>query len=152
MQRTDRLQSRSDPAAAPDFVLTLRVYYEDTDASGVVYHANYLRYFERARTEWLRSLGFDQERLRAEQGVAFTIASLSVRYHLPARLDDELLVSLVLASHGRASMEFEQQIRQARNPEILLASASVRAGCVDMATFRPRVIPPAILKEMDDVD
>jgi acyl-CoA thioester hydrolase len=128
------------------FRIPIRVYYEDTDASGVVYHANYLRYFERARTEWLRAHGFDQERLKAEQGVAFTLASISVRYLRPARLDDELRVSAAVSGHGRASIEFEQQIHYAAEGGALLATASVRAGCVDVATFRPTVIPAAIFK------
>jgi acyl-CoA thioester hydrolase len=128
--------------------IPVRVYYEDTDASGVVYHANYLRYFERARTEWLRRLGFDQEGLRAEQGVAFTLANISVRFVRPARLDDELIVSARVSAHGRASIEFEQDIRFARDNTVL-TTAQARCGCVDMSTFRPRAVPEGILKEME---
>jgi acyl-CoA thioester hydrolase len=127
--------------------INVRVYYEDTDASGVVYHANYLRYFERARTEWLRTLGFDQESLRAQQGVAFTLANIAVRFVRPARLDDELVVSACVSAHGRASIEFEQDIKSTRDGT-LLTTAAARCGCVDMANFRPRAVPEAILKEM----
>jgi acyl-CoA thioester hydrolase len=149
MRNSDRLRKPlSDAELASAHVTPLRIYYEDTDVSGVVYHANYLRYFERSRTEWLRSLGFSQEQLMQEQGVAFTIASISLRYHQPARLDDELIVSLTLSSHGRASMEFEQEVRYAKASSSVLASASVRVGCVDARTFRPRVIPEAILNRM----
>ena len=128
------------------FSIPVRVYYEDTDVSGVVYHANYLRFFERARTEWLRSHGFSQEQLKAEQAIAFTLASISVRFLRPARLDDELRVSAVVSGHGRASIEFEQQIHYAADGGALLASASARVGCVDVQSFKPTVIPAAILK------
>ena len=121
----------------------VRVYYEDTDVSGVVYHANYLRWFERARTEWLRGLGFDQERLLRESAAGFTVASLTVRYLSPARLDDELLVVTRVTSLGKASIKFEQQIQYARNA-VVLAMASVRVGCISVPGFRPQRIPEAI--------
>jgi acyl-CoA thioester hydrolase len=122
------------------FVLPVRIYWEDTDASGVVYHANYLRYFERARSEWLRALGYDQEAMRVEQGIAFTVASLEIRYLRPARLGDELEATTEVAELRRASFTFRQQLRRPANGEVL-AEASVRAGCVDAATFKPRPIP-----------
>lgn len=122
------------------FSWPVRVYWEDTDASGVVYHANYLRWFERARTEWLRARGFDQERLRVEQGVAFTVASLEIRYLRPAHLDDALSVEVAVAEARRASLSFRQALRRAADGE-LLSEASVRVGCVDAASFRPRAIP-----------
>lgn len=130
----------------------VRVYYEDTDVSGVVYHANYLRWFERARTEWLRARGFDQERLLREEQVGFTVASLTVRYLRPARLDDELIVSTRVSRLARASMEFAQEIHYAEAGGELLATAAVRAGCVGVPAFRPRRIPEAILKELGHVD
>ena len=122
------------------FALPVRSYWEDTDASGVVYHANYLRYFERARSEWLRALGYDQEAMRVEQGIAFTLAGLEIRYLRPARLGDELEATTEVAELRRASLTFRQQLRRPSTGEVL-AEASARAGCVDVATFRPRPIP-----------
>ncbi|HXG27701.1 MAG TPA: tol-pal system-associated acyl-CoA thioesterase [Nevskiales bacterium] len=134
----------------------VRVYYEDTDASGVAYHANYLRWFERARTEWLRGLGFGQERLLREAGIGFTVASLSVRYLRPARLDDELIVRTQVLAVGKASIRFEQHIHYAgAEPGAALAMASVRVGCVGVGDFRPRRMPDAIeqalMKELGHV-
>jgi len=124
-----------------------RIYYEDTDASGVVYHANYLRYFERCRTEWLRAVGFSQQRLKNELFIAFTIADLSVKYLVPARLDDEIEIGLSVAHVGRASLRFEQNIRRVADAETL-ATGEFRAACVDMRAFRPCAVPPAVLKEI----
>lgn len=124
--------------------LRIRVYYEDTDASGVVYHANYLRWLERARTEWLRQHGFGQEQLLREQGVGFTVASLGIRYLLPARLDDELLVNTRVSALGKASIKFEQEIQYAEPAGRILATASVRVGCVSLTGFRPQRIPATI--------
>ncbi|MGQ0697660.1 MAG: tol-pal system-associated acyl-CoA thioesterase [Panacagrimonas sp.] len=122
------------------FTWPVRVYWEDTDASGVVYHANYLRWFERSRTEWLRAKGFDQESMRTQLGIAFTIASLEIRYIRPARLDDELRAEVVTVEAGRASLHFCQRLVRAGNSEIM-AETKVRAGCVDASTFRPRALP-----------
>lgn len=130
----------STPPAPEPFAWPLRVYWEDTDASGVVYHANYLRWFERARTEWLRARGFDQETLRVRDGVAFTVADLSIRYRRPARLDDALEVRLEVPELRRASLGFRQGLYRLADGE-LLAEASVRVGCVDAASFRPRPLP-----------
>jgi acyl-CoA thioester hydrolase len=124
----------------PDFSIPVRVYWEDTDASGVVYHANYLRWFERARTEWLRRLGFDQEQLRQGQGIAFTVANLEIQYRRPARLDDLLEVSVQVVERGGASLVFEQTVRKPEAAE-LLAHARVRVACVDAVRFRPRALP-----------
>lgn len=122
------------------FVWPVRVYWEDTDASGVVYHANYLRWFERARTEWLRAKGHDQESMRTQLGIAFTVASLEIRYLRPARLDDALEVQVEVPQARRASLGFVQRLRRAGTGE-LLCEASVRVGCVDAATFKPRPLP-----------
>ncbi|NKF24180.1 tol-pal system-associated acyl-CoA thioesterase [Solimonas marina] len=120
--------------------LPIRVYYEDTDVSGVVYHANYLRYFERARTEWLRGLGLGQERLMAELGVAFTVAGMEIDFRLPARLDDALQVRSEVVQVRRASLVFEQTL--VRPPETaVLTRARVRVGCVDAKRFRPMALP-----------
>lgn len=128
-------------AEAVPFVWPLRVYWEDTDASGVVYHANYLRWFERARTEWLRAQGVSQQRLRVELGLAFTLASLEIQYRLPARLDDELEATVVLVDRKRASLVFAQTLRRAGAADQVLAEARARVGCVNAATFRPCALP-----------
>jgi len=120
--------------------LQLRVYWEDTDASGVVYHANYLKWAERGRTEWLRALGGEQQRWIVEAGIAFTVAEMTVRYRRPARLDDRVLIKTELGVQRRASLIFEQRILHADSGE-LLAQMSVKAGCVDVKTFRPRPLP-----------
>ena len=127
--------------AAP-FSFRIRVYWEDTDAAGIVFYANYLKFFERARSEWLRSLGFEQESLRAVEGIAFVVAETSVRYRLPARLDDVIDVSVEVRHRGQASLEVAQ--RALRGNE-LLAEGTIRIGCIELGTFRPRRFPNDIL-------
>ena len=124
--------------AATPFRHTLRVYWEDTDAGGVVFYANYLKYFERARTEWLRHLGVGQQALRAATGAVFVVTHTCVRYRAPARLDDMLDVTVALQQRGAASMKITQQ---AWRGSTLLAEGDIRIGCVDEGTFRPRRIP-----------
>lgn len=119
----------------------IRIYYEDTDAGGVVYYANYLKFFERARTEWLRTLGVEQHRLRADTGAIFVVAEANVRYLAPAMLDDLLTVSVHLVALGHASLQMEQQVW--RGPT-LLVEGRIRIGCVDATTLRPRRIPAQI--------
>lgn len=130
---------------SPDeFVWPVRVYYEDTDAGGVVYYANYLRFMERARTEWLRALGFEQDRLRAEQGLIFAVHHIEVRYLRPARFNDRLRVGVRIRRQGRASLVFDQAIRgEAGEP---VCAGTVKIACIDVSTFRPRPIPAAILE------
>ena len=123
----------------------LRIYWEDTDAGGVVFYANYLKFFERARTEWLRSLGHEQERLRIETGAVFIVTDTAVRYLRPARLDDLLAVTVRVAHAGRARMTIAQQAwRQTPQGEELLAEGTIRIGCVDAGTFRAQRIPISI--------
>ena len=129
--------------------LQLRVYWEDTDASGVVYHANYLKWAERGRTEWLRALGGEQQRWIVEAGIAFTVAEMTVRYRRPARLDDRVLIKTELGVQRRASLIFEQRILHADSGE-LLAQMSVKAGCVDVKTFRPRPLPEWFFSQNSD--
>jgi acyl-CoA thioester hydrolase len=128
-------------AQLPTFKWPVRVYYEDTDASGVVYHAVYLKYFERARTEWLRAMGFSQQSLRGKLDVVFTVANLDVAFLKPARLDDELEVTVVVAEMRRASLHFQQTLGVKGDGDSPLARATVRVGCVDVATFRPCALP-----------
>ncbi len=133
------------------FVWPVRIYYEDTDVSGVVYHANYLRYFERARTEWLRALGFSQERLMQELDIAFTIVSLNVNYRKPARLDDELLVQLEVVRAGRASLHFAEKLIKKDEPNTVLADGEFRAACISASQFKPAPMPDAVLEEINRV-
>jgi acyl-CoA thioester hydrolase len=125
------------PEPAP-FRHTVRVYWEDTDAGGVVFYANYLKFFERARTEWLRHLGVGQQALREATGAMFVVTDTRVRYRAPARLDDELSVTVQLHERGSASMKIKQA---AWRGDTLLAEGEIRIGCVDDVNFRPRRIP-----------
>jgi len=120
------------------FTWPVRVYYEDTDAGGIVYYANYLKFFERARTEWLRAAGVGQQLLLDEHGAGFVVRSARIDYHAAARLDDEIVLTLAITKFGRASVVFSQQ---ALRGEQLLAAAEVKVGCVDLATLRPRAFP-----------
>jgi acyl-CoA thioester hydrolase len=129
-------------SAGPVFTWPVRVYWEDTDAGGIVFYANYLKFFERARTEWLRALGVSQGTLKEQGGGMFVVSETSVRYLAPARLDDELLVTAQLEAGGRASLIIEQQ---ARRGDTMLAVGTIRIGWVDAATLRPGRIPDAIL-------
>jgi acyl-CoA thioester hydrolase len=126
---------------ANDFEHPVRVYWEDTDAGGVVFFANYLKFFERARTEWLRSLGFSQERMRVDEEAAFVVSETRVRYLRPARLDDLLTITVRIAAMARVSITIEQQ---AWRGDELLAEGSIRIACVDISRFAPRRIPDGI--------
>jgi acyl-CoA thioester hydrolase len=127
------------------FDWTVRVYYEDTDAGGIVYYANYLKFFERARTEWLRSCSINQQALREESGAIFVVKGADIEYHAPARLDDVLKLTLSIEKLGRASVQF---IQQAWCGDALLASARVKVGCVDAASMRPRALPDPVAAKM----
>ena len=133
------------------FIWPVRVYYEDTDAGGVVYYANYLKFMERARTEWLRSLGFEQDQLLARDGIIFAVRSVQVEYHLPARFNDALAVSASLAEKGRASLTFHQEIRRTAD-STLLCDGDIRIACVDLKRMRPTSIPKALFLEIPDAD
>ncbi|TFZ08734.1 tol-pal system-associated acyl-CoA thioesterase [Ramlibacter humi] len=130
------------------FAFPIRVYWEDTDAGGIVFYANYLKFFERARTEWLRSLGLEQSKLREATGGIFVVAETAVRYLRPAMLDDELLATAQLQSAGRASMTIEQQALQQPGGQVL-AEGTIRIGWVEAATLRPARIPPMILEALN---
>ena len=125
------------------FYWPVRVYYEDTDASRVVYHAAYVKYFERARTEWLRALGFSQHVLHDELGVVFTVANIEVDFLRPARLDDELVVVVTVEQVRGASIAFSQVLHRKGQPGQPLAKARVRVGSVSFDTFRPCALPAA---------
>ncbi|HZP13097.1 MAG TPA: tol-pal system-associated acyl-CoA thioesterase [Nevskiaceae bacterium] len=125
---------------AEPFIWRVRVYYEDTDVSGVVYHAGYLRFLERARTEWLRALGQGQEQLRIDTGLAFTVANMEIDFLKPARLDDDLDVTVEVDQVRGASLKLNQTVLR-RSDATLLTRARVRVGCVEAASFRPCPIP-----------
>jgi acyl-CoA thioester hydrolase len=126
----------------------VRVYYEDTDAAGLVYHANYLRYAERARSEMLRRLGIEQERLRAETGLAFVVRRCTVDYLQPARLDDDLVVATRLSALGGASLELDQDVRRGAEPLVRLA---LKIACVDRSG-RPTRLPAALRTGLASLD
>lgn len=130
------------PAA---FTWPIRVYYEDTDAGGIVFYANYLKFFERARTEWLRAAGIGQAVLASQHGALFVVKNVTVDYHAPARLDDELHLTLSINKLRHASVLFAQQ---AWRGDVLLASALAKVACVDAATLRPRAFPDAAAASM----
>ena len=139
------VQSRPTGPSSDAFRLPIRIYWEDTDAAGIVFYANYLKFFERARTEWLRGLGFEQERLRAETGIAFVVTETTVRYRAPARLDDVLDITVRVAHLGQASLAVAQEAWRAG---CLLAEGTIRVGCVELGTFRPRRIPDDMLTQI----
>ena len=136
-------------AATRCFAWPVRVYWEDTDAGGIVFYANYLKYFERARTEWLRSLGIEQQALRAATGGMFVVVEADIRYHRPARLDDQLLVTAQALDTGRVCVTMRQQARLGPGPAgTLLAEARLRIGWVTGPAFKPARIPPNILEAL----
>jgi acyl-CoA thioester hydrolase len=133
-------------ASAGEFSWRTRVYWEDTDGGGVVYYANYLKFMERARTEWLRSLGHSQQEIAENFGFVFAVAEAHVNYRKPARLDDDLSVSCVPVPEGRASIRFKQvivRVDEARG-QTPIADGEVRVVCVDSKTFKPRALPDFI--------
>jgi acyl-CoA thioester hydrolase len=129
--------------SAPRFTWPVRVYWEDTDGGGVVYHARYVQYFERARTEWLRALGIDQAELQREHDLVFAIRDLRIAYLRPARMDDLLQVSAEPEAPGRASLRFRQVMRRDGEAEPI-ATAEVYAACLRASRFRPCRLPDAL--------
>ena len=123
------------------FELPVRVYYEDTDAQGVVYYANYFRFMERARTEWLRSLGVDMVALQEQQRRIFVVAEVNVKFHAPARLNEELIVTAGLLDRTRVSFDIKQHIYRNSTDGDLLISGIVKAAFLDADTMRPKRLP-----------
>lgn len=131
----------------------IRIYWEDTDAGGIVFYANYLKFFERARTEWLRALGFGQQVLRDQSGGMFVVSETAVKYHAPARLDDTLVVTAELQTGGKASLTIAQRayLRTAGptpTSDRLLAEGTIRLGWVDSTTLKPGRIPAPVLEAL----
>ena len=132
----------------PVFSWPTRVYWEDTDAGGVVYHAQYLAFLERARTEWLRARGKGQELLRAEHDLVFAVRAMRIDFRNPARLDDALRVTVALRECRRASLVLVQSVRRG---DALLLDAEVRVAALSAATFRPKAIPQSLYDELDSL-
>ena len=133
------------PESRFPFIWPIRVYWEDTDAGGVVYHASYLRFLERARSEWLRSLGHAQQALREREDAVFVVRAMRLEFLRAARLDDELNVDVVLTTLRPASLLLAQTIR--RGCETLL-TAEVKVACVTASAFRPRVVPATLMIDL----
>ena len=133
-----------------EFFWPVRVYYEDTDSGGVVYYANYLKFMERARTEFLRSLGFEQDQLKQEQGVIFAVHSLSAQYKKPAVFNDELIVNTKITALGKASLTFQQSIARTSDSTDLCA-AEIKIACLHAEQFSPAAMPQQILDRVREV-
>lgn len=144
------MKDSNEPGHEP-FVWQVRVYWEDTDAGGVVYHSRYLNFFERARTEWLRARGVHQSRLADEAGVVFAIRHMDIHWRLPARLDDVLDITVHSVSAGGSRLTFRQDmLRQADSTQ--LATASVTAACLDATSFKPTRMPDWVRSGINDAE
>ena len=140
------------------FSWPVRVYWEDTDAGGIVYYANYLKFMERARSEWLRSVGFEQTPLKEEHGIMFVVVEVEARYRKPARYGELLRVTCRVDSSTRASLTFSQEVfrqqregaREAEEAEELLVQSTVRVATLDAVTFRPCALPPFLLERLHE--
>jgi acyl-CoA thioester hydrolase len=131
-----------------EFIWPVRVYWEDTDAGGVVYYANYLKFLERARTEWLRALGIEQQQLKEQLGLLMVVAQLTANYRRPARYGDQLQVLCRITDIGKVSLSFEQHIyREAIAGELLL-DGTVKVACIDAGSFRPQALPHVIVRSL----
>ncbi len=134
------------------FLWPIRIYYEDTDAGGVVYHTNYIKFMERARTEWLRDLGFEQDELRDKEGVIFAVRSVQVDYFLPAKFNDELMISSEVIRFGKASIIIEQEVTRVSSDiskkDELLCKGIVKVATLDDKNFRPKAMPENLYKQM----
>jgi acyl-CoA thioester hydrolase len=136
------------PHPSTESTLDIRVYYEDTDAGGIVFYANYLKFMERGRTEWLRALGFDQSRLARESGHVFVVRELDMSYRKPARLDDTLTIRSRVTRVGRASIHFAQ--RAERSGE-LLADGNIQVCCVDANSLKPAELPSELRATLESI-
>lgn len=147
--------STNENLKSGEFSWPVRVYYEDTDSGGVVYYANYLKFMERARTELLREIGFEQDLLQKESGIIFAVHSANIEYKKPARFNDELHVLTSISSLGKASINFQQSVvlRSSQSPDRsaspgLLAQAEIKIACLHAEKFSPRSIPKTIIEKI----
>jgi acyl-CoA thioester hydrolase len=134
----------------PPFAIPVRIYWEDTDAGGIVYYANYFKFMERARTEWLRALGVEQEQFREEQKRLFVVVDVEAHFRRPARYGELLHVTCEIAEAARASLTFKQEILRSGAGGELLLDGRVRVACLDADNFRPRPLPDRLLQETDE--
>ena len=143
-------QSNSVTEGGSSFIWPIRVYYEDTDAGGLVYHANYLKFMERARSEWLRAIGYEQDVLIREQGLVFAVRSVTLNYRKPARFNDLLHVRSSILQLGRASLHYSHTIVREQNDHEteLLTTASVKLASLDANTLKPKPIPSQLIQDM----
>ncbi|MBW8757452.1 MAG: tol-pal system-associated acyl-CoA thioesterase [Burkholderiales bacterium] len=141
------MKSEESTVPAAHFHHPVRVYWEDTDAGGIVFYANYLKFFERARTEWLRALGHSQQEMVDTTGCMFVVQDTRVRYLRPARLDDLLVITVDVTERGKASLRITQQ---AWCGDRLLTEGEIRIGCVERATLKPTRIPGPILEAIEE--
>ena len=132
-----------------DFLWPIRIYYEDTDAAGVVYYANYLKFMERARTEYVRALGFEQDDLKEQQGIFFVVRNVSLQLHKPARFNDELEVVSSITRIARTNLIFTQVIRRVGEEEII-SEAEIQVVCVSVTSWKPKGIPAALLETINN--
>lgn len=139
----------SENMPTDQFAWPIRVYYEDSDAGGIVYHSQYLNFMERARTEWLRSLGFEQTELTAQFGIIFVVRNIQIKFKKPARFNDAIVVHSQLASMGRSRMVFEQKIF--RDGQVL-TEADVEVVCIDAVNYTPVTIPAPIQQSMKKME
>ena len=128
-----------------EFIFPIRVYYEDTDVAGIVYYANYLRFLERGRTEWVRELGVDQSIL-IDQGLAFAVTSVNIKYLKAAKFNDSLEVVTSIKSMGRASMIFDQYIRKKQQKDFIHCRAEVKVACIEMKSLKPKGLPKQLIE------
>ena len=138
----------SEQSRQGTFSIPIRVYYEDTDAGGLVYYANYLKFMERARTEWLRGLGFEQDALSVEEGVIFAVRAVKVDFYKPGRFDDLLQATVNIRRRGGASLTLKQEVQ--RN-STTLCEAEVKLACLDAQSLLPRSIPNRVVLQLDTV-
>ena len=134
-----------------DFLWPVRIYYEDTDAAGVVYYANYLKFMERARTEYVRALGFEQDNLREQEGIVFVVRNVSLQLHKPARFNDELEVVSNIQKTARTNLIFKQTIRRA-GEEAVLSEAEIQVVSVNATSWKPQAIPETVLQAINNND
>jgi acyl-CoA thioester hydrolase len=132
---------------AEPFTWPVRIYWEDTDAGGIVYYANYLKFMERARTEWLRAAGVEQLPLKEQHGLMFVVVDLQAHYRKPARYGDELLITCAVADRSRASLTFQQQVYRGGRDGELLVEGKVRVACLDATNLRPTALPKELMRE-----
>jgi len=131
------------------FTFPVRVYYEDTDAAGVVYYANYLKFMERARTEWMAALGFPLAAFEREHGVIFVVHRCEIDFHLPARLNDDLLVTVEGVQRGASRLVARQEVRRENAEGVVLTSAVVTLACLDAARWRPVRMPDPLVQRLE---